>query len=242
MKVRTPIRRAWRTVPLFAAAALGACDAGDGPTAPSPESAAPVDPIVVAGRVDVAAAPAGVPATTSAPGDPSGLLVTLEGTGAVDTTDARGNFRLEGRVEDGRVRLRFRRGALDVSLELEGVTPGAMLRLEVVLENEGASVTRARQGARAEAEGLATLLEVGGEEPGRVIRVQVRDEDDGRVTTAEVEIAEGVTRLDPEGDLTSFADLLAALEAGVEVELEGEGALQEDGSIAAAEVKAETED
>lgn len=87
-------------------------------------------------------------------------------------------------------------------------------------------------------EGLASLTSVSGDEPTRTLRVSVADTA-GAVT---VDIVEETTVFDGEGDLLTFADLLAALDRGDAVEIEGYGELQDDGSFVATSVKAETED
>ena len=81
-------------------------------------------------------------------------------------------------------------------------------------------------------------MSVTGDAPARTLRLEVTHE--GR--TVLVDVLEGRTVLDNEGDYTAFADLLAAAQADVRLEVEGEGTLQDDGSIAATEIKAEVDD
>ena len=89
-----------------------------------------------------------------------------------------------------------------------------------------------------EFEGYATLVSVDGDAPERTMRVEV--DDDGEIVT--VDIVEGTTVFKDDGDFNDFDSLLGALDAGVMVEIEGEGPIQEDGSVMAYEVKAETDD
>ena len=89
-----------------------------------------------------------------------------------------------------------------------------------------------------EFEGYATLVSLDGEAPERTMSVDV--DDDGETVT--VDIVEGTTVFKDDGDLKNFGALLEALDAGVMVEIEGKGPMQDDGSVMAYEVKAETDD
>jgi hypothetical protein len=220
---------------LALAVTVGACDSVDSPL--GPEDA----PIVVMGRVaDVTpiAAAAG-PALSSGSGSLAGIEVTVDGSPVSAVTDDNGHFRLEVRADDGRIRIRFRRGDLDVRLEFEGVTPGSMLQVEVSLGEHGGTVLREHHGHEGEFEGVATLVSVDGDAPSRIVRVSLMGQH-GSVT---VDLVEGSTMFDNEGDLTSFADLLAALEADhPALRIEGDGEIQDDGSVLATSIKAETDE
>jgi len=217
--------------------------AGCGPT----DVTAPDDaPAVVLGRVASVGAAAPAPSTAQTAGPSlhgsgsslAGIEVRVEGESVATLTDDTGAFRLEVRAKDGRVRLRFRRGSMDVRLELTGIPPGRVLQIEVGLADDGATVLSSDDDGEDEFEGVATLLSLEGDAPQRTASLDVV----GAHRSWSVDVLEGVTAFDDDGDLGTFDALVEALQAATQpVEIEGEGTLRDDGSIGATEVKAETE-
>jgi len=247
MKPRTETRRTPGIALLVASVILAACESADSPVAIDVEGAPDAPSMIVSGVVTLPAA-AGAGGTASGP-SLSGVLVTLEGTAALDTTDVTGAFRLQAPASAQLIRLRFRSGATDALLEVEGGDPGVVIHVEVYLDDGGVSLLSSSRnygespdddeaGQNAEFKGVATLVTVSGTEPSRVLRIAITAEDG---STAEVELTEGVTVFDNEGDFVAFADVLAALEAATPLDIEGRGTVQDDGSIAAATAKAETD-
>jgi hypothetical protein len=225
MNATTLIRRLLIAASLALTTPLVACDAADDPVAPDRAAAAVVAGQILPGGAAPAAALAGV-------------RVELEGSQAFDVTDGGGRFRLEGPPLAGRLVLRFRRGTLDVRLELEEIGPGTVVRLEVELGEAGASVHRSSRGDGREFEGIATLVSVGGSPPSRALRITVADVAGARP----VEIVEGVTTVAADGDLTTFMAVLGALEAGTRVRVEGRGSVRADGTLGATTLEAEVDE
>ncbi len=238
MKAFHTVRRIRRP---FAAAAgilgltlLGACDTASDPLAPESTLEATT---VVTGQVTVAAdAGSSDPGLQS--GQAGGVTVTFEGLGTTDSTRDDGTFRVEGRAENGTIRIRFTRGPLEGLVVLEGITPGATLRIEVTLTGRGVSVTGKGRGF----DGYVRRFEVSGAAPERTLRVLLVDDDDDDDREAVVEIDEGDTRFHPGGDILTFERLVAALEAGREVEIEGYGERLEDGSYRARKIEVDLDD
>lgn len=223
---------------LFALLALplivSACDGND-PLAP--EAA----PAVVVGRVaSVVAATPTTPGVSSAAGATLvGIEVSAEGGAWTDVTDDNGGFRLEVRARDGAIVLRFRRGAMDVRLAIAGVAAGSTLRLELRLDHNGVTVLSSSESDEWEFEGIASLLSVDGEAPTRTVRVELAHHDRSVI----VDLIEGTTHIEGDGDITTLGELLVVLhQADVEVKIGGEGRRQEDGTIIATSVKVETDD
>lgn len=213
---------------LVAAAALASCDASSDPTAPdAPETLA-----VVSGQVSVASS-----AGPSSATDPSGVVVSIDGATESDVTDANGDFRIETRTTSERITLRFRRGAIDVRLELDGVTPGSVLRVRVRLTDHDASLTDWMRGSRVEFEGAPRFVSLTGAAPARVLRVVVMQGD----RSVPVTIVENRTTIARDGDLVTFDEIARGVSASIRMKLEGEGLRLDDGSIGAIRVKAETE-
>ena len=214
----------------------GACDSTESPTALEDE------PIVVLGhvasvtQVDPSLGPSLSSSSSSSLG---GIEVSIEGGTAADLTDDGGNFRLEVRQHDGRLRIRFRRGSLDVRLEIEGVATGTVVQFVVVLDHGGATLLSSHDGREAEFEGVAALVSVDGESPSRTVRVELTDS----IGSTLVDIVEDRALFDNEGDITTLTDLLAALDrTDLPVKIEGEGERQDDGTIVAAGIKVETDE
>lgn len=220
---------------LLLALALGttACDDSTDPLGPELESGS----AVLTGQV-TAAAPAGLGAAAAAAAGQGGVVVEVEGTASVDTTDANGTFRLEVPAGDGPLRIRFRKGALDATLELQGLPEGTVLRIKVELNENGARVGDSDDGDHDEFEGDATLLSLSGEAPARSMLLELRE--DGR--TSEVLVDEESTAFESDGDLDDFQELLEALDRGERVEVEGDGRMDADGQVVAVRIKAETDD
>lgn len=208
--------------------ALAACD-GD-PTAP------PFAPTVIQGQLQAAAA------VGAGSAGMDGYLVSVEGGASADTTDANGAFRVEATSDDGRVRLRFRKGSTDVSIELEGVEPGTVLTITVDVSGSNAVLTGSGSSRTVEFDGIGRLLAVDGQAPARTLRVHLdRDDDDDDLTDVDLEILEGQTTIHVLGDLVTFDRLVDALRAGVRVEMEGRASRRDDGTWQAVSLKAETD-
>jgi len=241
--------RSTLTLALAAATAfVAACDTD--PTGPDTPDAAPT---LVVGQVRAAST---APAAFASPSDLSGIEVSVAGGRATTTTDAEGVFRLETRSEDGRVRLRFRRGSMDVELEVEGLVPGGTLHVRVSLGDRGASLDdvgnddraghgqnddRGNDDGRAtgvEFEGELASMSLAGDAPTRVARAELN----GLSGQRAVDIVEGETAFDQDGDVLSFSALLDGVAAGRKIRMEGNGATQADGSLRAGSVKVEVEE
>jgi hypothetical protein len=234
MKIRIPL-----SIPAFLiAATLTACDSSSNPMAPDAGDFGPALPTVVVGQVSAPAQGSAGSAGQLSGRDLSGVLVTIDGTQAADTTDSAGTFRVEAVSSDRKMVLRFRRGSLDARIEIEGVNPGALLRLEITLHDDSVSLSDSSQGDHNEFEGKASFVSVSGFAPARILRVEIADTAGALL----VDIVEGSTRFDNEGDILSFGDVLAALAVGGTPEMEGDGTRQDDGSVAAAEIKVETDE
>ena len=116
---------------------------------------------------------------------------------------------------------------------------GAFIAVSIKVETEDDADYDADEADGVEFEGLAVLVSIDGDEPSRSLRVELTNLTGSYV----VDIVEGRTLFDNEGDLLAFGDLLAALEGAVlAVEIEGEGEAQDGGSITATMVKAEVDD
>ena len=223
---------------LLFAATLAACDSSNDPLGPDLDDQGSTLPTVVLGKVSIPTQGAFGGATLASSEGLSGVFVTVEGAQVTDTTDSMGSFRLETVTSDGKMVLRFRRGGLDAKLELEGVSPGTLIRVEVTLSNDSVSLTDSSQGSHHEFEGTANFNSISGDAPERTLRVEVADTSG----TILVSIEEGSTSFDADGDLVTFEALLGALTAGKAIELEGDGTRESDGSVTAAQIKAETDD
>lgn len=211
--------------------ALAACDASSDPLAPDTDT---VDvPTVITGRVSVVDA-SGDPSRS----DASGVLVTFEGLGTSDVTGSEGVFSVEGRAEEGTIRLRLQRDDLEGLVVLSGVSPGATLDIGVSLGGGGASLTERDD----DFEGDVVEYRVDGREGERALRVLLRDDDDDDDDEYVVDIFEADTRFEDDGDVTDFGSLLAALEAGSEVEVDGYGDRDEDDVFAARVIDVDVDD
>ncbi len=220
------------------AATLAACDSSTNPMAPGSNEPGATLPTVVVGRVSIPTQGSGGGAALASGEDLSGVLVTIDGTQAMDTTDAAGTFRVEATSSGDKMVLRFRRGGLDAKLEIEGVRPGVLISVEVTLSGGIVSLSDSSRGDRNEFEGIASFVSVTGAAGARTARVGIADS----IGTVQVDLVEGATVFDNEGDFTSFGDVLAALQRGTALEIEGEGLRQADGSITAKNAKVETDD
>lgn len=197
-------------------------------------------PTVVMGRV------ASVSSSTegsSAPAASSlgGIEVTVRGDLATDVTGEDGSFRLVVDGQGGPIALRFRRGSLDVELELSGIPSGGELRIQVRLDDSGASILDddGMEDGPDEFDGSAALLSLEGEASARTALLEVTD----TMGSTLVEIREGGTVFDAEGDIHAFADLVSALEQpDPRVRIEGRGSLDDQGVFIATAVKAEVDE
>lgn len=231
MMVRT--RQVTKTLVLTSLVGMGACEVSDqmvGPEEP---------PTVVLGRV------ASVSSSTDASGSAAasslgGIEVTVRGGTAADVTAADGSFRLEVDGNGGPIRLRFRRGSLDVEMELSGIPAGGELRIRVRLDDSGATVLDDEMDEGPdEFEGSASLLSVDGEASTRIAQVELKN----AMGSTRVKIEEGVTTFDAEGDIRAFDDLLAALDASTPtIRIEARGTLGAGGLFSAVVVKVEVDE
>ena len=93
-------------------------------------------------------------------------------------------------------------------------------------------------GPMLEFEGVASLISIAGAAPERTLRLELTSEG----TTSVMEIVEGTTSFDIEGDLLDIDAVLAALERDdLVVRAEGNGERNDEGVIIAMDVKVETD-
>ena len=234
MKSNPFVRRASSLLALTFAAMSAACESSD-PLALHSE------PVVLMGRVSSLSSPAAGPAMADGSSSLSGIEVSVEGGAATTITDDSGSFRLEVEAGDDAIVLRFRRGSLDVRMEIGGLVSGTTIRLEVSLHDSGGTVIhRDDDHDDDDFEGRATFVSLTGDAPARTLRVELT-----RVSgpSVEVDVVEGSTVFDGEGDVLTFAALLAALErTDVTVRIEGDGDIQDGGVRVATFVKVETDE
>jgi len=218
---------------LLAAGFLTACDDATGPTELADEHEAPF----VTGQVTLDATAASGPdsGATGASPDASGILITVEGSDRSVLTDDRGTFELDLPAHGERLRLRFRRGAMDHALALDGVAPGDALQMDVTLRPDGAHITDSVRGRRVRFGGLGTFLALEGAEPRRILGISVKRRDHAQ----RVAVFEHRTRIDPAGDFTTFDELLEAMRSRARVRVTGFGVRRGDGLILAVRVRAE---
>lgn len=221
-----PRRAAILTLAL--AVGLAACDSS--PSGPHSDASTPA---VIAGGIQFAG---GGGASAQ---DLSGVEVVVESDGAADITDTNGAFRIVTSDVDGQVRLRFRKGAMDVTLDLSGITAGTMFTLTVTLSDTSATVADSTSSELDEFEGEATLLSVSGSAPNRTLSIEVAAEANRRYA---VDVVESATTFEADGDLLTFEALLTRLQANQQVRVEGDGNAQSDGRVVATSIKAETDD
>jgi hypothetical protein len=228
------VRRACSLLALTFAALSGACGESSDPLALQSE------PVVLMGRVSSLSSPAAGPAMASGSSSLSGIEVSVEGAAATTVTDDSGNFRLEVEADDDTIVLRFRRGALDVRLELAGVVSGT-IRLEVRLSDDGGEVIhRDDDHDDEDFDGRAAFVSLTGDAPARTLRVELTR---ALGPSVMVDVVEGSTVFDAEGDVLTFAALLAALDrTDVAVRIEGDGDVQSGGVRVATFVKVETDE
>jgi len=209
---------------------LAACETVEAPTAPE------LAPTVVFGRIAAAPGTTG-PASTTTP-VLSNIVVSTDDGSVTTVTDDHGSFRLEVRAKDGRVRVRFRRGSLDLRLELSGLPEGGVYQLDLSLGEDDLTVLSASDSDEADFDGIVTAMEVTGDAPSRTAVVQVEDDDEAFV----VQVVEGETHFDQDEDILSFEAMVEAVLAGPVLEVDGDGSLQMDGSIVAHEIEVEVEE
>jgi hypothetical protein len=88
-------------------------------------------------------------------------------------------------------------------------------------------------------EGLAAFVDVMGDAPARTLRVELGTEG----SAVMLDIMEASTAFESDGDVVTFASLLAALDrADVTVRIEGDGERRDDGSFLATSIKVETDE
>jgi hypothetical protein len=121
-----------------------ACSGGGSPSSPTgPAGGSTTSTTTVAGGatvrgvVETSTAGAASIGDVHALGAASGVHVTVVGTALGTTTDASGQFELRG-VPAGRVQLRFEASGIDARLEIEGVTEGQSLNVNVHVSSSGA--------------------------------------------------------------------------------------------------------
>lgn len=206
---------------VLAALALAACGGQFNPTSPDLSGATPgpsAGAAVVSGQVTVSG---------QRSSDLQGIRVTVDGTSISDRTDRHGHFELPS-VPAGSPGLRFRREGMDLRLKLEDVPADRHVRIEVSLGPDAANLAALDSEPLVEFEdvvvstsaGAATLTLLGGT----------------------LVVVSETTWWDSGGSLFSFAEIEAALADGLEVQVEGQGAEQDDGSVLATAVRAEADD
>ena len=173
----------------------------------------------------------------SEPGAAAVFGVEVFGPGARRAvTDEFGHFRLE--IPRGEpIELRFLRSDIDATLNLGSAhMPWLQVGFEVV--GDAVQVLSVADTPEAEFEGIVSAFSTEGDPGVRTAEFEVSDS----LGTDRVVVSEAETAFDPEGDVLSFDALITALEAGVmSVRIEGDGVRQNDGSIFASELKAETD-
>lgn len=209
---------------------MAACETVEAPTVPE------LAPTVVFGRIAAASGTTG-PASATTPAL-SNIVVSTDDGRVTTVTDDHGSFRLEVRAKDGRVRVRFRRGSLDLRLELSGLPEGGVYQLDLSLGDDDLTVLSASDSDEADFDGIVTAMEVTGDAPSRTAVVQVEDDDEAFV----VQVVEGETHFDQDEDILSFEAMVEAVVAGAVLEVDGDGTLQMDGSIVAHEIEVEVEE
>ena len=147
----------------------------------------------------------------------SGIRVSVVGTSLATVTDDRGQFELRG-VPTGRVSLRFEASGLDARLEIESLSEGQSLNVNVHVSSSGAFVAETED-HRNETTIRGAIQAIAG------ARLTVL----GRVVATD-----GLTQF---LDRNNAASRLADLRVGQVVEVEGTG--QADGSLYARKVKQE---
>ena len=175
---------------------------------------------------------------SSSASDIEGIVVSVEGTEAQDQTDANGVFRVEARAVDGRIRLRFRGNGVDADVEIKGVAPGTLLALAIDLDATSATVSSGASDSLSEFEGEAQLVEITGATPERSLVVDLVS----TARTTRALISESGTLFESDGDIVTFDRLVARVQSGRQVRIEGDGMRREDGTVVAALIKAETDE
>src|SRR5262249_48896800 len=137
--------------------------------------------------------------------------VRVEGTNISTTTNSRGQFTLEG-VPAGTVVLHFMSNAVDVRLEVSGLTEGMTLRIPVRITPSGAHLVRAPNDVN-----LTGIIE----------SIEELNFTISRLTA----ITNANTRLKQRGQTISFADLAVGQLVRVQ------GSLNADGQVVASTVQ-----
>jgi hypothetical protein len=121
-----------------------ACSGGGSPGSPTdpaggstPSTTTLPGGATVRGVVETGTAGAASAGELHALGAASGVRVTVVGTALATTTGTSGEFELRG-VPAGRVQLRFEASGIDARLEIEGVTEGQSLNVNVHVSSSGA--------------------------------------------------------------------------------------------------------
>lgn len=214
--------------------ALVAAGCGDSPTSPGPVPGTTGSSFPVSGEAvidgQVTSGDTAGHATTEAfaapAADPGGIKVTVVGTGISATTDATGHFRLPN-VPSGNVQLGFESSDVDAQVGVEGV--GSAQHVTIMVEVQGGSATILQddrepleefEGAVTDVDPFEQILTL---DDG--VRVQGNDD----------------TWFDTGGDVSDFSGLVAAFDAGQEIEVEGKGTDEGDRILATA-IKVEVEE
>jgi len=260
------VRRFARTCAVALCVAAAACETSD-PTG------LVTDTVTLEGRVVSLTSAGGAAASPAQSGGSSlaGIEVSVEGSDVTTLTESDGSFRLEVEAGDDRITIRFRRDDVDVSLSLEGVTPGTTIQLDVSL-GDGGSVLHRDDRHDDDGPGHDDDDDHGdgdddhngnddddGDDDfgvhqfeGRAALLALTGDAPERVAQVElshngseltVEIREASTAFESDGDVLTFGDLLAALDrTDLTVEIEGDGDAQGDGTVLATSIKVETDE
>ncbi len=189
----------------------------------------------------------GIATLVSVEGDAPARTVRVEltndnGSVAVDIVEGSTLFDSEGDIlgfDDLLAALDLVDLVIEIEVEGERQEDGSVIAATINVEIEGDVDDDPADDDPDEFEGIATLVSVEGDLPARTVRVELTN-DNGSVA---VDIVEGSTLFDSEGDVLGFDDLLAALDpVDLVIEIEVEGERQEDGSVIAATIKVEIDD
>lgn len=173
----------------------------------------------------------------------SGVRISVVGTTLTTSTDAAGQFELRG-VPTGRARLRFEASGIDAQLELEGLSEGQSLNINVHLSSSGAFLSEtedhrnettlrgridAIEGARlrvldrlVQTDGLTEILGRSNSKiafsalrVGDVVEIEGTSQSDGSVYARKVKLEDGATEA-PESEVNFVGSIqsLAPLNVG----------------------------
>ena len=127
--------------------------------------------------------------------------------------------------------------APELDQEMSAIQPSSAFG-QAGAERDGATDRHNDHNDFAKFGGLASLRGVTGTEPNRVAHIEVTRSNRGM----NVDLIEGTTVFAQDGDLNRFGEVLAALESDVRLRIQGEGRIQDNGSIGALRAKVQVLD